>query len=135
MNKVWVCLPKRGPAFRLSCFLVGIYIFNKYAEYSFRKEFMKRVRARNELLRLDTGALKELVEVDLLNLAGQRLKFSDLEGDYLCVYIGQFKNFLRVNSAMLATPFESQITYLYITDETKLKRLTNEAMRAPIKDT
>lgn len=135
MTKFWVRAAARFPVARLVYALGLFYGASKIAEHYCRKEFMRRVRARNELIRLDTGTIKELVEFDLLSGDDKKIAFSDFDSEYLCIFFGRFKTFLRIKHALQNTPYESEMAYLYVTDQDRLKKLEKDTARVPVPNT
>lgn len=132
MTKLWVPSPAKFPAFRMLCVGAMFYIGYHTLGHRFRTEFMRRVRARNELMRLDVATIKELVDVDLRTKDGSKLKLDDLKSEYICIYTGSFKDFARIHTSLLETAYNPELGFLFVSDQEKLQRIQTEAIRVPL---
>ena len=132
MTKLWVHGPAKFNAFRVLCLGVSIYAGYKVIGYYCRREFMRRVRVRNDLVRLDVATIKDMVDVDILTIDGQKLRFEDLSGEYLCIFNGAFKDFARIHRVLLETQYGADLNFLYVTDQERLNRLSKDAIRVPL---
>lgn len=132
MSKLWVSIPKKVPVFRVLVVGFSTFIAYQIAAPRCRREFMRRVRVRNELMRLDVATIKEIIDVDLKSADGKALKLEDLKSEYICIYSGSFKDFARIHSNLQETQYSSELGFLFVSDEEKLQRLVKEAVRVPL---
>lgn len=132
MTKLYVLGPHKFNFLR--GVLIGLGFVGAYytvGQYN-RKEFMRRVRARNELMRLDVATIKEIVDVDLRTADGSPLRFDQLVGEYLCIYSGAFKDFTKFHRALTESQYGQELSFLFVADQEKLQKLTKDAVRVPL---
>lgn len=130
--KLWIHAPMRVPVVRM--LVAGTFLFTAHhvLGYFFRKEFMKRVRARNALMLLDAAAVNELINVDLQTVEGTKFSLNDLKSGYICLFTGSFKEFTKIHEALQSSSYSGELGYLYITEPDRLAKLATQAIRVPL---
>ena len=134
MTKLWVFSPSKLGMFRIVCIGAGFFAAYHVLGTRYRREFMRRVRIRNDLMRLDAAAIRDLVAVDLRAADGSSVRLADIPGDYLCLFAGSFKDFAKLHAAVTDSQYAAEAAFLFVADQDRLRR-ANEASRVPLSKT
>ncbi len=127
--------PRRFSFFTLCAMVLGNWVVIKVIKYYSLREYMRRVRERNDLMKLQHAEVKTMDPPTLEDLNGEPILLENVPGDYLFVFTGDFHSFLKVKGALGESLFFKDMKFLFITDRERLRKIVTEAMRAPLSDT
>ena len=90
---------------------------------------MSRVRARNDLMRLDNSSIREVVDLDMQTIEGEKMNFGSLTGEYVLIYFGELSGFLQMYSNIGKSVYFGDVHFVFVTEGERLKRIVEDAMR------
>lgn len=116
---------------KIGLLFVGGSILSRYG----RSEFMKQVRERNELMKQDKSAPREMGPINIQALDGRKVSIDNIDSEYVVVVFGEYKNLLRVIGSMNSSLYNQEVHFVYVTDKERLIKILKGVMRTPIPNT
>ena len=107
---------------------LSLYLFGEVKGRYEQREFMRLVRQKNELLKLENTTLKEFNDFPMQTGEGKETSLFGMQGAYLCVFYGDFPTFLSVRSAMLKTAYFDELRFVYFNSKDSLEKIVKNPL-------